>query len=103
MSFSGDQHAGVLRLTGRLDVRATPDLRPVLHRAVDHGGGDLVLDMSGVEFVDATGLGLLVGVHRRAERRARRLVLRGIPPQCGRLLVVTRLHRILHVEWAVAA
>ncbi|WP_407639533.1 STAS domain-containing protein [Kitasatospora azatica] len=92
----------VLGLEGGLDVRSAADARARLHRAVDHGAGDLVLDLGGLESWDATGLGVIMGTHRRAGRLGRRLVLRSVPPQLQRLLVATRLHRILAVEGAVA-
>ncbi|MGP4089873.1 hypothetical protein ACTWQJ_36350, partial [Streptomyces sp. KR55] len=47
-----------------------------------------------------TGLGVIMGAHRRAGRCGRRLVLRDVPPQMQRLLVATRLHRVLAVEGA---
>jgi anti-anti-sigma factor len=93
-----DRPTGPVRLEGRLDVHTVADVRRVLHAAVDHGVGDLVVDLSGLELVDATGLGMLVATHRRAVRAGRRLVLRGVPERVQRLLVVTRLHRVLHVE-----
>lgn len=84
-------------LAGRLDVRADADLRQLLAEQVQAGDGDLVVDLSAVTAVDATGLGLLVGVHRRALRAGRVLVLCGVPPPVARLLLVTRLHRVLHM------
>lgn len=84
-----------LHLEGVLDVRSTTDVRIALHDAVDNGDGDLVLDLTGVSSLDITGLGLIVGAHRRAGRRERRLVLTGVRPDVYRVLVVTRLHRIL--------
>lgn len=42
MRITGD-HSG-LALKGRLDVRSAADARARLHRAVDGGQGDLVLD-----------------------------------------------------------
>lgn len=82
-------------LSGRLDVSTVADVRAVLHDAADAGTGDLVVDLRAVQMLDATGLGVLVGTHRRAERGGRRLVLRGVPPRIVRLLTRTRLHRIL--------
>lgn len=101
----GGGHPGaytVLAVEGRLDVRTAADARARLHQAVDGGAGDLVLDLVGLEFWDATGLGVIMGTHRRAGRLGRRLVLRSVPPQLQRLLVATRLHRILAVEGVVA-
>ncbi|MEV7178504.1 STAS domain-containing protein [Kitasatospora sp. NPDC093679] len=99
MRITGD-HNG-LAIEGRLDVRSAADARAVLHAAVDGGQGDLVLDLGRLEFWDATGLGVIMGTHRRAGRIGRRLVLRHVPAQLQRLLVATRLHRILAVEGTV--
>ncbi len=96
MHIRGD-HAELV-VGGRLDVRSAADARTVLHSAVDDGVGDLVLDLSELDSWDATGLGVIMGAHRRAGRCGRRLVLRGVPPQMQRLLVATRLHRILAIE-----
>lgn len=93
---------GPVHLAGSLDVRYVAHVREVLDRALADGCGDLVVDMSEVELVDATGLGVLVAAHRKASRRGRRLVLRGVRPALLRLLAVTRLHRILYVERLVA-
>ncbi|GAA5010650.1 STAS domain-containing protein [Kitasatospora paranensis] len=99
MRITGDQTG--LAIEGRLDVRSAADARALLHAAVDGGQGDLVLDLGRLEFWDATGLGVIMGTHRRAGRIGRRLVLRDVPAQLQRLLVATRLHRILAVEGTV--
>ena len=96
MHIKGD-HAELV-VGGRLDVRSAADARTVLHAAVDSGDGDLVLDLAALDSWDATGLGVIMGAHRRAGRCGRRLVLREVPPQMRRLLVATRLHRILAIE-----
>nr|WP_241265521.1 STAS domain-containing protein [Streptomyces boncukensis] len=98
MHIRGD-HAELV-VGGRLDVRSAADARTVLHSAVDSGDGDLVLDLTELDSWDATGLGVIMGAHRRAGRCGRRLVLREVPPQMRRLLVATRLHRILAIEGA---
>jgi anti-anti-sigma factor len=86
----------LITLRGRLDVAAAADARLGLADAVREGAGDLVLDLSELESVDATGLGVLVGAHRHAGRAGRRVVLLDVPAQVNRLLLVTRLHRVLH-------
>jgi anti-sigma B factor antagonist len=91
-----------LALSGRLDVRTATDVREALHRAIDAGAGDLVVDVSGVDLVDATGLGVLLGAHRRASQAGRRIVLRDASPRLVRILRLTRLHRVFTVEPAVA-
>ena len=86
---------GEIVLSGRLDVHTAADLRQVLHAAVDSGTGDVVVDLAGAVLGDATGLGLLVGAHRRAQRAGRRVVLVGVPEPMERLIRATRLHHVL--------
>ncbi len=89
--------AGVLVvLSGRLDVHVATDVRVALAEQVDLGTGELVLDLAGLDAVDVTGLGLLVGAHRRAGRAGRVLVLRDATPLVCRLLLLARLDRVLH-------
>lgn len=89
-------HDQLLVLAGRMDVVAAADLRIALAAALDHGSGDLTVDLAAVEGIDATGLGVLVGAHRLAGRSGRRLVLRDVPPAVARVLFVTRLDKVLH-------
>jgi anti-sigma B factor antagonist len=88
----------VVRLEGLLDVRSVGDVRQELNDLIDSCDGDVIVDLAAVDAVDATGLGLLVATHRRAERQGRHLVLRHPMPSVVRILAVTRLSRVLHVE-----
>jgi anti-anti-sigma factor len=92
----------VVHLAGRLDVHAAADARLALAAAVESGSGDLVIDLASLDAVDATGLGVLVGAHRRAGRAGRTLVLRDVPEPVGRLLFLTRLDRVLRLTSSVA-
>lgn len=103
MRVRGDPGAQVVRIGARLDAGTSAGVRTRLHDAVDSGEGDLILDVSKLEMIDATGLGVLVGTHRRAISVQRRLVLRGVPPRIMRILAVTRLNRVLHVEASAVA
>ncbi|HET7475767.1 MAG TPA: STAS domain-containing protein [Dermatophilaceae bacterium] len=88
-----------LVVAGRLDVHTVADVRRMLHEALDdpaHGSGDLLLHLSGAEVYDATGLGVVVGLHHRARRLGRRVVLLDASPRLERLLRSTRLHRVFH-------
>jgi anti-sigma B factor antagonist len=92
-----------LRLTGRLDGQNTSLARVALHRAVTAGTGDLLVHVSGMKIWDASGLGVLVGAHRRAQHDGRRLVLSDVPPRELKLLRAANLHRVLTVEPLVLA
>ncbi len=95
LEVTSDAFGTVLGLSGKLDVHTAADVRNALVDAVAAGSGELVLDLSALEAVDATGLGVLVGAHRRAQRAGRTLVLVDVQVPVARLLLVTRLDRVL--------
>lgn len=81
-----------------LDVRSVATVRTAVNAALSTDGGDVVLDFHEVLLLDAAGLGMLTAAHLRAERAGRRLVLRSCSDEIRRVLAVTRLSRVLHVE-----
>ncbi len=91
-----------LVLPERLDVTTVGDLREAMVLAIESGPEvDVVVDVSGVRVVDSVGPGLLVTTHRNCVRAGRRLVLVDPQPRLLRLLAVTRLHRVLHLQRAI--
>ena len=93
-----------LVLPQRLDASTVQDLRESVWLAVDSTpGSDVVLDVSQLVLVDSVGLGLLLSAHRACRSSGRRLVLADPPPRLLRLLAVTQLHRVLHVDRAGVA
>ena len=85
-------------LSGRLDGHSAAEVRDTLHAVLAAGSGRLVVNLSGIELIDATGLGVLVGAHRRARLTGRDMVLRGAPTRVARLLRLARLDRVITVE-----
>lgn len=85
----------VVHVSGRFDTHTAAAIRERLHAAVRQGDGLLLIDMSTVDTLDATGLGVLVGTHRLAEQAGRQLALRGTPARLTRVLHLTRLDRFL--------
>jgi anti-sigma B factor antagonist len=55
----------VLQVGGEVDVYTAPRLRERLVELVDGGARKVVVDLGRVEFLDSTGLGVLVGAHKR--------------------------------------
>jgi anti-anti-sigma factor len=93
----------LVQLCGRLDGAGSGPARDALHAALTAGSGRLVVDLAGVDLLDATGLGVLMGTHRRARLAGRQLVLRDASPRVARILRLTRVDRIIETERAAVA
>jgi anti-sigma B factor antagonist len=57
----------VISLRGEIDVYTAPRLRQALIDLVSQGATDIVVDMDKVDFLDSTGLGVLVGGLKRVK------------------------------------
>jgi len=102
LSSTGLLRRADLVLPERLDVTTVAELRDALALAAESAAqADVVVDVSYVRVVDSVGLGLLVTTHRNCLRAGRRLVLVDPQPRLLRLLAVTRLHRVLHLQRAI--
>ena len=86
------------RLSGDLDIVTSDGVKRDLAALVDTGHVALALDLSDVGFVDSSGLGVLVAIHRHAESNGGSFVVRSIPPQVKRLFDITRLGDLLTVD-----
>ena len=70
-----DAGAHVISLRGEIHVSTAPRLAEHLTEAIESGKTRIVLDMSGVEFIDSTGLSVLLNGLRLAGQRQGRLAL----------------------------
>ena len=74
------------------------------HAAVEAipDGGDVVVDLGGLDFVDSAGVGAFVGLYKAARARGARLRFAGARPGVRSVLELIRLHRILEISDEVA-
>lgn len=87
----------VVRLRGELDVAGAPQLRAVLYPVLDDGRS-VVVDCSELEFLDSTGLGVLIGAHKRAREHGREVRLRATSGGVAKVLDITGLDQILPID-----
>jgi len=85
------------KLRGSLDLATAPTVRAALSEANEKAGHHLVVDLTQLEFLDSTGLGVLIGAHRRALERGGsfRVVITDGP--ISRLLNITGLIAVFAV------
>jgi anti-sigma B factor antagonist len=82
-------------LDGEIDIATAPAIRRFLMAAISGGNVHLAVDTSGVTFIDASGIGVLVASANRARQARGGLSLLAPSRQVRRLLDVLHLDAIL--------
>jgi anti-sigma B factor antagonist len=88
----------VLEVAGEVDVYTGPTLRDRISDLLDSGVRDLVVDLGRVDFIDSTGLGVLVGALNRAKELDGSLRLVCAQERVLKLLRITGLDQVFTVS-----
>ncbi|SIO84860.1 STAS domain-containing protein [Nocardiopsis sp. JB363] len=83
----------IVRLDGEIDIATAEDAYFRLSSAVLESCA--VVDLSGVGFIDASGVNALIGAARLASGRQRHLLIASAPRQLHRILDVLELRAVL--------
>jgi anti-sigma B factor antagonist len=92
-----DGAVAVFALSGTLDIATSPTLRAALLEAADRDDHEMIVDLTQLEFLDSTGLGALIGAHKRASEHGGAVRLVAHEGQILRLLRITGLLEVFSV------
>jgi anti-sigma B factor antagonist len=95
--------AAVVAVSGEVDVATAPRLREQIVALVADGERRIVCDLEAVEFLDSTGLGVLVGALKRVRTHDGELVLVCTKPSLLKVFEITGLTRVFDIQDSVAA
>lgn len=94
VSVTVTEDSAVVRVAGDLDCYAAPQLRAVLCALGDEAPQRVVLDVGETNFIDSTGLGVLVGAAKRLRQGRGDLVVRSPTPATRRLFEITGVTKL---------
>ncbi len=86
----------VLKPEGNIIAAASRELREKMQRLIENGARELVIDMSSVELIDSTGIGVLVGIQNTLKTKEGHLKLAKVNSDICKMLKMMRLDR--HIE-----
>lgn len=87
----------ILKLSGEIDLNSSPQLRNKLSESVGNNRSNVVLDLSGVPYMDSSGVGTLVEAKRMVEKNKAQLFLVNPQTRVFSVLEITHLHRFFTI------
>ena len=87
----------VIELEGEVDVYTAPQLKQQMISLLESGAKELVVDLSKVDYLDSTALGVLIGGLKRMRERDGNMVLVCPSPRIRRVFEITGLDKIFDI------
>ncbi|HIV85470.1 MAG TPA: anti-sigma factor antagonist [Candidatus Monoglobus merdigallinarum] len=86
----------VVKLYGEIDQHSTDEIRSDIDRAISiKNPATLIIDLGGVELMDSSGLGLIMGRYKLMAARGGRLMLVRPQPQVDKVLELSGIKKML--------
>jgi anti-anti-sigma factor len=100
LSITAEHHGrrAVLHLQGELDLSTRDRLRRAITSALTPQPRILVVDLSGLDFIDCSGLAVLVWAHKRLAGQDRQLLITGSKPIVRRVIGLAGVDTYLHLS-----
>src|SRR4029453_19083657 len=92
----------IVQLEGDIDLASSPDLRGALAEHARARRALLLLDFSGVPYVDSSALATIVEYARQAQNSSGRFALAGLNERVRTIFELVRLHEFLAIHGTVA-
>lgn len=98
ISVTAADTAATVRVSGELDRYTAPQLRSALLTLAQDGFRHVTVDIGGVQFVDLTGLSVLVGGMKRLRDLGGSMVVRSPSDATRKLFKITGLQTVLEIS-----
>lgn len=91
-----NQHVYVT-LRGNIYVEQASSIREQLIEYIERGHKSFTIDVAGVDYIDSSGLGVLVALHKRTQQGGGQLVIQGLRGAVKELFELTRLTKVFTI------
>ena len=96
--MSGTRRLEVVAFEGELDLDREADMEAAVDHALAAGPDAIHIDLTGVTFIDSSGLRALCAAHRQAEATGVELTILGPRPRIVKLFEITGLDQLFRIE-----
>ncbi len=94
-NYNKEQDLWELTAKGEVDISTAPKLREYLDGAYREKKADILLLLDELNYIDSTGLGVIIGAYGRMQETENRITLVNPKENIKKLLSITSLDRIL--------
>ncbi|KAB3533822.1 STAS domain-containing protein [Alkaliphilus pronyensis] len=96
--YDEQQKQWLIELKGEVDIYTSAQLKETLLKLIEEKQETVKIDAKSLDYIDSTGLGVLIGVLKRLKQYDKVLKITNIKPSIKKLLNITGLDKIFVIE-----
>lgn len=97
-TFDGERDAWIIKPVGDIDIYSAPTFKQELIDMIDQEQKDIVIDGTQLEYIDSTGLGVLISGLKKIKESNKDIYLENIKPNINKLFDITGLNKVFIIQ-----
>ncbi len=99
MTVKTDTKSGLLvcQIEGDIDINSSPDIKKAFDKLISKRSPKIVVNLSGVSYVDSSGLATLVEILKNMRAYGGRIRLSNLSPRVKGLFEITKLDKLFEI------
>ncbi|WP_026476749.1 STAS domain-containing protein [Alkaliphilus transvaalensis] len=96
--FDEEQNQWSMELTGEVDIYTAGQLKDTFIKLIEERKENIKINAEGLDYIDSTGLGVLIGALKRLKEENKNIIIFNIKPSIKKLLNITGLDKIFIIK-----
>lgn len=98
INFNEDEKNWVVEPEGEVDIYTSPKFKEVLTNALKEKKGDILIKGKNLEYLDSTGLGVLISILKKTREVEHDVIITDIKPNIKKLFDITGLDKVFIIK-----
>lgn len=83
---------------GEVDIYTSPDLKNKVFELIDEKALDIIINGEELEYIDSTGLGVLMSIYKKVQEKKINLKINNLRPNIYKLFDITGLNKVFNIQ-----
>lgn len=97
-NFDDEIGAWIISPVGEIDIYTSPIFKEMLNKLIKDRKADLIIDGGDLEYIDSTGLGVMISVLKKLKEEEYKITIKNIKPNIKKLFDITSLNKVFVIE-----
>lgn len=98
IDFNEDKEIWVVVPEGEIDIYTSPEFKEKLLEALKYKKIDILLNCEKVDYIDSTGLGVLISILKKVKENNNKIYIENVKPNIRKLFDITDLDKVFVIK-----